>query len=166
MTTSVKSLTPGHRESARRHRHSSLLAVVLCLLPLAACSATASTTGQQAGAGQYSPPPAAVSGPSEAAPPVAKTQLTIDGLWKSTSGTVISLQNGVASPSLFGFDGGPSGTYQLSGQKPDGSYELYGSHVTGGSVDYIVTARDSSHITLKLQGQPSFAPSQLQLSRQ
>lgn len=90
----------------------------------------------------------------------------IDGLWKSDQGTVISLQDGSASASLFGFDGGPDGSYQLSSKQPDGTYELYGSHLTGGTVEYQVTVHDDAHITLTRESQSTFAPKKLQLTRQ
>ncbi len=91
---------------------------------------------------------------------------SIDGLWKSSGGTMIAFQHGSASASLFGFNGGPDGTYQFSGKQSDGSYELYGSHLTGGTVDYLVTVQDGDHISLALQGVSSYAPKQLVLERQ
>lgn len=94
------------------------------------------------------------------------SKFSIEGLWKSTNGTVISLQGGRASASLFGFNGGPDGSYQLSEVGSDRKYQLYGSHLTGGTVEYLVTVTDNSHIKLELQSKSTFAPKLLTLTRQ
>lgn len=94
------------------------------------------------------------------------SRFSIDGLWKSANGTMISLKDGRASASLFGFNGGPDGSYQLSEGKSDGTYQLYGSHLTGGTVQYLVTVQDNSHIKLELQSKSTFAPKRLTLTRQ
>lgn len=94
------------------------------------------------------------------------SKFSIDGLWRSTSGTMISLQDGRASASLFGFNGGPDGSYQISEVGSNGKYQLYGSHLTGGTVQYLVTVQDNSHIKLELQSKSTFAPKLLTLTRQ
>ena len=94
------------------------------------------------------------------------SRFSIDSLWKSANGTMISLNDGRASASLFGFNGGPDGSYQLSEGKSDGTYQLYGSHLTGGTVQYLVTVQDNSHIKLELQSKSTFAPKRLTLTRQ
>lgn len=93
-------------------------------------------------------------------------KFSIEGLWKSANGTMISLRDGRASASLFGFNGGPDGSYQLSDGKSGGTYQLYGSHITGGTVQYQVTVQDNTHIKLELQSKSTFAPKRLTLTRQ
>lgn len=89
----------------------------------------------------------------------------IEGIWKSSGGTTISFQSGRVSASLFGFKGGPDGTYQMSSRKADGAYELYASHITGGEVEYRLTVRDDDHITLDLTTKSTFASKHLSLVR-
>lgn len=91
---------------------------------------------------------------------------SIDGMWASPNGTVITFQNGSASASLFGFNGGPNGSYELS-EKTDGNgnYILYGSHLTGGTVEYSVNVVNNDEIVMTLQSESSYAPSSITLER-
>lgn len=91
---------------------------------------------------------------------------SIDGMWETSGGTIITFQNGEASASLFGFNGGPNGNYELS-QKTgsDGNYTLYGSHITGGTVEYSVKVESDDKIMMTLSSDSSFAPKTLTLVR-
>lgn len=91
---------------------------------------------------------------------------SIDGMWESTNGTMIAFQNGSASASLFGFNGGPDGSYELS-EKTDsnGDYLLYGSHITGGTVEYSVNVESNDKIILTLLSDSDYASKSLTLER-
>ncbi|HEL2401196.1 TPA: hypothetical protein TZS69_000129 [Streptococcus suis] len=95
---------------------------------------------------------------------------SIEGQWKSSGGTTIIFQDGTASASLFGFNGGPDGSYSLSSEKDEnGDYILYGSHITGGEVEYRVQVESNDRIYLEQtenNSEYSFAPSSLSLERQ
>ncbi|MEY8463030.1 hypothetical protein [Streptococcus merionis] len=94
---------------------------------------------------------------------------SIEGQWKTGSGETIVFQDGEVTGYLFGFKGGPNGTYNLSSEPDeDGRYLLYGSHLTGGEVEYAVEVEDSDHIHLELTENTtsgSFASSRLDLER-
>lgn len=141
---------------------------VLCALSLAACASPTASSTSTGGSSASQPVASAQAQPTNGsgAGSAYSGDFTIDGLWKTSGGAIYSFRNGVVSASLFGFDGGPNGTYQLSDERSDGSYELYGSHITGGTVDYLVTVQDAKHITMTLQGEASFAPKKLTLTRQ
>lgn len=91
---------------------------------------------------------------------------SIDGMWESSSGEIYSFSDSSVSASLFGFSGGPDGSYTLS-EKPDddGNYILYGSHITGGEVNYSVTVENNDQISLTLTNESTFAPKSLTLER-
>ncbi|MGG5342178.1 hypothetical protein [Enterococcus sp. AZ192] len=94
---------------------------------------------------------------------------SIDSMWKSSNGTVVSFNEGSVSASLFGFNGGPEGTYSLSEKADsDGKYTLHGSHITGGEVDYLVEVKSNNEILLTSTPDSSatFAPKSLSLKRQ
>lgn len=94
-------------------------------------------------------------------------EFSIDGMWKSSSGTAINFNNGTVSASLFGFDGGPDGSYVVS-EKPNNEsyYTLSASHVTGGTVEYEVAVSDNDNITLTSVKDNTFAPNFTSLERQ
>lgn len=97
------------------------------------------------------------------------SRFNIDGMWRSEGGKIVSFQDGVASPTLFGFSDGPNGSYSFSEEKNDeGYYTLFGTHLTGGSVEYQVEVIDNDHIVLTLDsdGYMNFAPQVLKLERQ
>jgi major membrane immunogen (membrane-anchored lipoprotein) len=92
----------------------------------------------------------------------------ITGMWESGSGTIISFgDNGVCSPTLFGFDGGPNGSYSISEKKDeDGYYTLQASHLTGGNIVYKVNVIDNDEIELDAVGESYFGSSHYNLKRQ
>jgi len=94
--------------------------------------------------------------------------LNIVGMWESSNGTIISFgSNGVCSPSLFGFDGGPNGTYMLSGDADqNGNYTLQTSHITRGEVIYKNCVVNADQIELDLTSEQYFSASHLSLTRQ
>lgn len=91
---------------------------------------------------------------------------SIDGMWESSSGEIYSFSNGSVNASLFGFNGGPDGSYSLSDQPDDdGNYTLYGSHITGGEVNYTLEVESNNQIRLTLTNESWFAPKSLSLER-
>ncbi|MET3558419.1 hypothetical protein ABID29_001544 [Streptococcus rupicaprae] len=97
------------------------------------------------------------------------SSFSIEGMWRSSGGKIVSFNDGEVSPTLFGFPDGPNGSYSLSeGTDADGNYTLSGTHLTGGNVEYSVEVEDRNHIVLKLKTDNvlSFAPEQLVLERQ
>lgn len=160
-------------EMSRAHPLLSVLVVVsLGSLALVGCAPRPDPGPVQGGAPPTVPAPAPDTGSpsgnetSEPTQVSAPVELSIDGLWRSDGGWVIALQGGQASASLFGFDGGPDGSYQLSRSQSDGTYVLYGSHITGGTVEYRVEVQDADRITLTLVKESSFAAKHLALTRQ
>lgn len=95
---------------------------------------------------------------------------SIDGQWKSSGGTTVIFQDGAVSASLFGFNGGPDGSYSLSSKmNENGDYILFGSHITGGEVEYRVQVESNDKIYLEQTENTSdysFAPISLSLERQ
>ncbi|WP_373481741.1 hypothetical protein [Acetobacterium sp.] len=91
---------------------------------------------------------------------------SIDGMWISPNGMIITFQNGSSSASLFGFNGGPNGSYELS-EKTDsnGDYTLYGSHLTGGTVEYSINVVNNDEIVMTLRSESSYAPNSITLER-
>ena len=79
---------------------------------------------------------------------------------------LFAILNSSVSASLFGFSGGPDGSYTLSEKTDDdGNYILYGSHIAGGEVSYSVTVDNNDQISLTLTNESTFAPKSLTLER-
>jgi hypothetical protein len=109
------------------------------------------------------------SGSGSGAPPSAYTgNFNISGMWQSGNGTLISFgSNGVVTPTLFGFDGGPNGTYQLSGKRDEnGLFTLQASHITGGNIIYKVKTLSKDKMELDAVGESYFSAAHYTLTRQ
>ena len=92
--------------------------------------------------------------------------LNLFAILKSSSGEIYSFSDSSVSASLFGFSGGPDGSYTLSEKTDDdGNYILYGSHIAGGEVSYSVTVDNNDQISLTLTNESTFAPKSLTLER-
>ena len=92
---------------------------------------------------------------------------SIVGMWKTSGGKIITFgSDGQCSPTLFGFDGGPNGSYAISSKTDEnGNYTLSATHITGGSLVYIVVVTNVDTITLIAEGETYFAASQYALTR-
>lgn len=74
----------------------------------------------------------------------------IVGMWSNSANLIISfLDNSTCSPSLFGFDGGPVGNWNISSMADEnGHYILQASHITGGSPSYKIRVINKDEIEL------------------
>jgi hypothetical protein len=74
----------------------------------------------------------------------------IAGVWKSSNETIISFNaNGAVSPTMFGFESGPDGSWSISSKDDEnGHYTLHISHLTGGAAVYTVRLLGKDEIEL------------------
>jgi len=114
--------------------------------------------------------------PNESQPIVEKTipastytgSLNLAGMWKSSNGTILSFNaNGTVGPMLFGFEGGPDGSWSVSAKADEnGHYTLQASHLTGGNIVYKVRLLGKDEIELYEESGDSFGSSYYHLKRQ
>jgi hypothetical protein len=92
----------------------------------------------------------------------------IVGMWGTTDGQIISFGgNGQVSPTLFGFDGGPNGSWAISSKRDaNGCFTLQASHITGGEITYKVTTLSPDQIELDVEGESYFSATHYSLERQ
>jgi hypothetical protein len=90
------------------------------------------------------------------------------GMWKSGNGIILSFNtNGTVGPMLFGFEGGPEGSWTISSQADEnGHYTLNASHLTGGNIIYKVRLLGKDEIEIYEESGDSFGASYYHLWRQ
>ncbi|GHU52528.1 hypothetical protein FACS1894132_02380 [Clostridia bacterium] len=96
------------------------------------------------------------------------SSFSMAGMWKSDNGTILSFNaNGAVGPMLFGFEGGPDGSWTIS-SKADGNghYTLNASHLAGGNIVYTVRLLGKDEIELYEESGDSYGSSYYHLIRQ
>jgi hypothetical protein len=93
---------------------------------------------------------------------------SLAGMWKSDNGTILTFNdNGTVGPVLFGFEGGPDGSWTISSQADtNGHYTLNASHLTGGNIIYKVRLLGKDEIEIYEESGDSYGSSYYHLVRQ
>ena len=108
--------------------------------------------------------------PTEAGiPPSAYTgDFDMAGMWEDQSGTLLTFNaNGAVGQMLFGFEGGPDGSWMISSRVDEnGHYTLQASHITGGNPIFKVRVISYDEIELHAESGVHFGRSFYHLTRQ
>jgi len=90
------------------------------------------------------------------------------GMWLDQTGTILTFNpSGAVGPMLFGFEGGPDGSWMISSRMDEnGHYTLQASHITGGSPIFKVRVISYDEVELHAESGVEFGRSFYHLIRQ
>jgi len=113
-------------------------------------------------------PPAQVSSDDGIAPSNYTGNFDMAGMWMDQWGTILTFgPNGTVGPMLFGFEGGPDGSWMISSRVDEnGHYTLQASHLTGGSPIFKVRVISYDEVELHAESGVNFGRSFYHLTRQ